>query len=85
MTKPKLLLMDEPTLELSPLMATGDSRIIRGIYQKAISVLLVEQNARMALKLAQYGYVLELDKIAMEGESETLSRNPEVKRAYLSR
>lgn len=85
MNRPKLLLMDEPTLGLSPLMVSGVSRIIRRIYQKGIRVLLVEQNARMALKLAQYGYVLESGKIAIEGESEALMHNSDVQRIYLGK
>lgn len=85
MNRPKLLLMDEPTLGLSPLMVSGVSRIIRRIYQKGIRVLLVEQNARMALKLAQYGYVLESGEIAIEGDSETLMHNSDVERVYLGK
>ncbi|MGA2468021.1 MAG: ABC transporter ATP-binding protein [Thermodesulfobacteriota bacterium] len=85
MTRPKLLLMDEPTVGLSPLMVRGVSRIIRRIYQTGIRVLLVEQNARMALKLAQYGYVLESGKIAIEGDSEALMRNSDVERVYLGK
>ena len=83
MNRPKLLLMDEPTLGLSPLMVSAVSRIIRRIFQKGIRVLLVEQNARMALKLAHYGYVLEMGEIAIEGDSETLMHNSEVERIYL--
>jgi len=85
MNRPKLLLMDEPTLGLSPLMVSGVSRIIRRIYQKGIRVLLVEQNARMALKLAQYGYVLESGEIAIEGDSEALMHNSDVQRIYLGK
>ena len=85
MNRPKLLLMDEPTLGLSPLMVSAVSRIIRRIFQKGIRVLLVEQNARMALKLAHYGYVLEMGEIAIEGDSETLMHNSEVERIYLGK
>jgi branched-chain amino acid transport system ATP-binding protein len=85
MARPELLLMDEPTLGLSPLMVGAVSRIVRRIHQKGIRVLLVEQNARMALKLAQYGYVLESGEIALEGASETLMGHADVKRAYLGK
>ena len=85
MNRPKLLLMDEPTLGLSPLMVSAVSRIIRRIFQKGIRVLLVEQNARMALKLAHYGYVLELGEIAIEGNSEALMHNSDVQRIYLGK
>jgi branched-chain amino acid transport system ATP-binding protein len=85
MAKPRLLLMDEPTHGLSPLMVDNIASIIRGIHQKGISVLLVEQNARMALKLAKYGYVLESGKIAMEGESDVLVRNADVVKVYLGK
>ena len=85
MNRPKLLLMDEPTLGLSPLMVSAVSRIIRRIFQKGIRVLLVEQNARMALKLAHYGYVPELGEIAIEGNSEALMHNSDVQRIYLGK
>jgi branched-chain amino acid transport system ATP-binding protein len=83
MAKPKLMLMDEPTMGLSPLVAGLVADIIREINQKGVSVLLVEQNARIALRLAGKGYVLETGRIVMEGLSSDLKDNAHVKQAYL--
>ena len=83
MANPKLLLMDEPSIGLSPIMVAEVGKIIRDINSRGISVLLVEQNARMALKLAERAYVLELGKIALEGASGDLLNNEEVRRCYL--
>ena len=83
MARPKLLLMDEPTLGLAPLIVREIAHTIKVINQNGISILLVEQNARMALKLAQYGYVLETGRISLEGNSKDLMSNHEVRKAYL--
>lgn len=83
MAKPKLLLMDEPTLGLAPIMVREIEALIEKIERQGISVLLVEQNARIALKLSQYGYVMETGKSVLEGKSEELLNNINVKRAYL--
>lgn len=83
MSKPDLLLLDEPTLGLSPIMCQEISRIIRSIHEAGNTIVLVEQNARMALSLADYGYVLETGTIAIEGDAATLRDDDEVKRTYL--
>jgi len=83
MGKPKLLLLDEPSLGLSPLMVREIGRVVVNINRIGTSVLLVEQNARLALKLAHRGYVLETGKIVLQGKTEDLLRGEIVKRAYL--
>lgn len=83
MADPRLLLMDEPSIGLSPLLVAEVGRIIRDINRRGISVLLVEQNARMALKLASRAYILEVGKISLQGNCEDLIDNDEVKRCYL--
>ena len=83
MAKPRLLLMDEPSLGLSPLMVTELVSVIRTINQRGVSVLLVEQNVFMAVKVAQRGYVLEVGKVILEGDIEQLKDSEVVKRAYL--
>lgn len=83
MSKPKLLLMDEPTLGLSPLLVQETGRIIQHINSLGVSIMLVEQNARMALRLARRGYVLETGNVVLEGQCQELLANEQVKRAYL--
>jgi branched-chain amino acid transport system ATP-binding protein len=83
MGKPKLLLLDEPSLGLSPMMVREIGKIIQQIHERGVSVLLVEQNARLALGIAQKGYVLETGEIVLSGEAKLLVDNPQVKRAYL--
>jgi branched-chain amino acid transport system ATP-binding protein len=83
MTAPKLLLMDEPSLGLAPLMVREVSRIVRRIKEQGITILLVEQNARMALRLADRGYVLETGRIVMTDSGLNLLANEMVKKAYL--
>jgi branched-chain amino acid transport system ATP-binding protein len=83
MAAPKLLLIDEPSMGLSPILVTEVGKIIRDINQQGISILLVEQNSRMALKLAKRAYVLELGKVALKGNSDDLINNDEIKRFYL--
>jgi branched-chain amino acid transport system ATP-binding protein len=83
LSKPKLLLLDEPSLGLSPIMVRQVAQIIVRIRQMGIGILLVEQNSVMALRLADYAYVLETGKIFIEGIAEELLRNPKVKEAYL--
>jgi branched-chain amino acid transport system ATP-binding protein len=83
LSKPKLLLLDEPSLGLSPIMVQQVAHIIAGIRQTGIGILLVEQNSVMALRLADYAYVLETGKIFIEGIAGELLRNPKVKEAYL--
>ena len=83
MSRPKLLLMDEPSTGLSPLLVTGVGNIIRDINQEGISIILVEQNARLAFKLAKRAYILEVGNIALEGNTEELINSELVRKAYL--
>lgn len=83
MADPKLLLMDEPSIGLSPILVAEVAKIIRNINSRGISVLLVEQNARMALRSASRAYILETGRIGLKGNCEDLLDNDEVKRCYL--
>jgi branched-chain amino acid transport system ATP-binding protein len=83
MSSPKLLLLDEPSLGLAPIITSKIFRTIREINREGVTVLLVEQNARAALRLSHRGYVLENGAIALEGEGEGLLNNEQVRRAYL--
>jgi branched-chain amino acid transport system ATP-binding protein len=83
MSKPRLLLLDEPSMGLAPLMVQEIARIILDIAGGGVPVVLVEQNAVLALRLAQYAYVLETGAIALEGKAEDLRRSDHVRRAYL--
>lgn len=83
MAKPRLLLMDEPSMGMSPILVQEVGRIIRDINRNGISIVLVEQNARMALGLADFGYVLEVGRIAMHGTGKELASHEDVKKAYL--
>lgn len=83
MSKPQMLLLDEPSMGLSPLLVGEVFRLIRAINTEGVTVLLVEQNAKIALTLASRGYVLETGKITMEGDTADLIDNKAVKRAYL--
>jgi branched-chain amino acid transport system ATP-binding protein len=84
MSRPELLLMDEPSLGLSPLMVREIRKIVLDINQRGTSVLLVEQNAQLALRVAHRGYVLETGNIVLEGAANELLRSGEVKKVYLS-
>ena len=83
MCRPKLLVMDEPSLGLSPILVQEIGNIIKGMKEKGRTILLVEQNANLALKLADHTYVLELGKVVLEGKSADIINNPIVKKAYL--
>ena len=83
MADPRLLLMDEPSLGLAPLLINETFKLIHRIHERGVSILLVEQNARKALQVAQRGFVLENGKIVLEGKPGDLLDNPEVKKAYL--
>ena len=84
MAHPQLLLLDEPSLGLAPLVVGEIFRIIRRINEEqGTTIVLVEQNARMALQIAHYGYVMENGKIVMEGPAEDLVENPDIKEFYL--
>ncbi len=83
MAAPRLLLMDEPSIGLSPIMVQEIASIIGEIHRKGVPVVLVEQNASLALHLASYGYVLETGRIALHGPCDVLRENEHVRRAYL--
>jgi len=83
MTKPKLLMMDEPSLGLAPLIVKGIFNIIKDINKSGVTILLIEQNAKAALEIADYGYVMETGNIVMEGPGMELLNNENVKKAYL--
>lgn len=83
MSNPKLLLLDEPTLGLAPKLVVEIAKIIRDINNEGVAVVLVEQNANMALKLAKRAYVMEVGKVVLEGESKQLHEDPRVRKAYL--
>ncbi|MFJ3314372.1 ABC transporter ATP-binding protein [Herbaspirillum huttiense] len=83
MAKPELLMLDEPSLGLAPRIVKEILHIVSELRTAGISVLLVEQNARAALQTADYGYVLELGKVTMQGESAKLAGDPQVIQAYL--
>ncbi|MDH4568904.1 ABC transporter ATP-binding protein [Pseudomonas sp. BN414] len=83
MAKPKLLMLDEPSLGLAPLITREIFRIITTLRQQGVSILLVEQNARAALRVADYAYVLETGQIAMQGPAAQLADDPRVIEAYL--
>ena len=83
MARPRLLLLDEPSLGLAPLVVREIFKTISEINRRGVTVLLVEQNAHMALSLARRGYVLETGRVVLEDEAQALLRNAEVKAAYL--
>jgi branched-chain amino acid transport system ATP-binding protein len=83
MAKPKLLLLDEPSLGLAPLVVQVIFDLIGRIRSEGTAILLVEQNARAALKVADYGYVMEGGRIALEGPAAALSADERVQAAYL--
>lgn len=83
MAQPTLLLLDEPSMGLSPILTEEIFNIIQEINAQGTSILLVEQNAQMALSVAHRGYVLETGRIVLEGKSNDLMKNPQVARAYL--
>ena len=83
MARPRLLLLDEPSLGLAPLVTREIFEIVSVINNEGITVLLVEQNARLALGIAQYGYVLETGAVALAATSESLRQNEDVRRSYL--
>jgi branched-chain amino acid transport system ATP-binding protein len=83
MGKPKLLLLDEPSMGLAPILVEQIFDIIQDINDQGVTILLVEQNAQMALSIADRGYVLETGKIVLEGNAQDLLQNPMVEAAYL--
>lgn len=85
MSKPKLIMMDEPSLGLAPIIVQGIFDIIREINKQGTTVLLIEQNANMALKIADHGYVMETGRISLEGSGGELLANERVKELYLGK
>ena len=85
MSRPKLMMMDEPSLGLAPLVVQDIFKIIQEINKQGVTILLIEQNANMALHVADWGYVLETGRITMEGSGAELLANEDVKEAYLGK
>jgi branched-chain amino acid transport system ATP-binding protein len=85
MGRPRLLLLDEPSLGLAPKIVADIFRVIGGLRDRGIAILLVEQNARAALQMADYGYVLEMGRVALHGPCETLAADARVIETYLGR
>lgn len=85
MSRPKLIMMDEPSLGLAPIIVQGVFEIIREINKQGMTILLVEQNANMALKAAHRAYVMETGRITLSGTGKELSENEEVRAAYLGK
>ena len=83
MGRPDLLMLDEPSLGLAPLIVREIFAIIQGLRARSCAILLVEQNARAALQVADYGYVLETGRVTLEGPSATLASDPRLIRTYL--
>ena len=83
MNKPSLILLDEPSMGLSPIMVEEIFRIIQEINKQGTTILLVEQNALMALSISHRAYVLETGRIVLSGDAHAVAENPQVKSAYL--
>jgi branched-chain amino acid transport system ATP-binding protein len=83
MSNPKVLLMDEPSLGLSPIMVNEVAKIISEINNTGVTIVLVEQNARMALRLAKTAYVMEVGAITLHGDAKTIANDPNIIKAYL--
>jgi branched-chain amino acid transport system ATP-binding protein len=83
MSRPKLLLLDEPSLGLAPQVVETIFRTLREVNARGVSILLVEQNAHLALNLAHFGYVLETGEVVMQGQGKALLAAPEIRKAYL--
>ena len=85
MAKPRLLMLDEPSLGLAPRVIGEIFDIFKTLRERGVSILLVEQNARAALKISDYGYVLEVGDIVLHGDATDLAQNPRVVESYLGR
>lgn len=83
MAKPKIILLDEPSMGLAPIIVKEVFEIIKKLNESGITIVLVEQNAKLALSIADRGYVLETGKIILSGTGEELLNNEDVKKAYL--
>lgn len=85
MSRPKLMMMDEPSMGLAPLIVTEIFRVIRELHERGVTILLVEQNARAALKVSDFGYVLETGEIVLKGDTRILLEDDKIKHAYLGK
>ena len=83
MGRPRLLCMDEPTMGLSPLYVDRVLELIQAINRQGVTIFMVEQNANLALQIADYGYVLQTGRIALAGPADELRRNPQIRDVYL--
>ena len=83
MSRPRLLLLDEPSLGLAPIIVEKIFKIIKEINKNGTTILLVEQNAALALEISDYGYVMETGRIVMEDKTEKLLKNKKIKEVYL--
>lgn len=83
MSRPKILMMDEPSLGLAPIIVQDIFKIIKEINRQGVTILLIEQNANMALKIADYAYVLETGSITMSGSGQELLTDERIRKAYL--
>jgi branched-chain amino acid transport system ATP-binding protein len=83
MSRPDLLMLDEPSLGLAPMLVKEVFSIIRNIHKEEVTILLIEQNAKAALAVAAYGYVMQSGQITLEGRGTDLLKDPSVKEAYL--
>ena len=85
MSKPKLLLMDEPSMGLAPILVERSFEIIKQVHESGVAMLIVEQNANVSLSIADRGYVLSTGRLVLEGRAEDLRENAELRKAYLGR
>lgn len=83
MSRPKLLLLDEPSMGLSPIMVDKIFEVVRDVYAQGVTILLVEQNASRALAIANRGYVMESGVVTMGGDAKQMLNDPKVRAAYL--
>jgi branched-chain amino acid transport system ATP-binding protein len=85
MARPKLLLMDEPSMGLAPILVERSFEIIREVHEAGVAILVVEQNANVSLAIADRGYVLSTGRVVLEGKAQDLLQNEELRKAYLGR
>ena len=85
MSQPKLMMMDEPSMGLAPLVVVEIFRVVRELSHGGVTIVLVEQNARGALRIGDVGYVMETGKVVLQGDTKTLLENEKVKQDYLGK